>query len=83
MNYFKYLIGFAFTFFFISTFAYSQDDRGYIVQVGQTAPDFTTITTDGKKFNLLENRGKIVMLQFTASWCGVCRKEMTHIEKDE
>ncbi len=27
-------------------------------------------------------RGKVVMLQFTASWCGVCRKEMPHIEKD-
>jgi len=27
-------------------------------------------------------KGKVVMLQFTASWCGVCRKEMPHIEKE-
>ena len=49
----------------LSHFGYTQnDDRGYIVKVGDKAP------------------GKIVMLQFTASWCGVCRKEMPFIEKD-
>jgi peroxiredoxin len=37
---------------------------------------------DGKVFRLSENRGKIIMLQFTASWCSVCRKEMPHIEKE-
>lgn len=59
-----------------------QDDRGYIVEVGQTAPDFTVTTTDGKAFKLSENRGKVVMIQFTASWCGVCRNEMPHIENE-
>jgi peroxiredoxin len=57
-------------------------DRGYIVEVGQPAPDFTVITTDGNKFKLSENRGKVIMIQFTASWCSVCRKEMPHIEKE-
>jgi peroxiredoxin len=62
---------------------FSQEvDRGYIVQIGQPAPDFTLLTTDGKTFKLSENRGKVVMIQFTASWCGVCRKEMPHIEKE-
>ena len=59
-----------------------EDDRGYLVQVGQTAPDFTIQLTDGSTFRLSENKGKIVMLQFTASWCGVCRKEMPHIESE-
>lgn len=46
------------------------------------APNFTITLTDGKKVTLSELRGKVVMLQFTASWCGVCRKEMPFIEKD-
>lgn len=78
-----------FIFIFAFTFANAQstnqqvpDDYGYLVKVGQQAPDFTTETTDGKTVKLSDYKGKVVMLQFTASWCGVCRKEMPHIEKD-
>ena len=58
------------------------DSVGYIVKVGDMAPDFTAVLTDGSKVTLSELRGKVVMLQFTASWCGVCRKEMPFIESD-
>lgn len=58
------------------------DSTGYIVKVGDMAPDFSMQLTDGKTVTLSELRGKVVMLQFTASWCGVCRKEMPFIEKD-
>ena len=58
------------------------DSVGYIVKLGETAPDFTCKLTDGKEVTLSALRGKVVMLQFTASWCGVCRKEMPFIEKD-
>lgn len=56
--------------------------RGYIVKVGDVAPDFTLNTPEGKTVKLSSLRGKVVMLQFTASWCGVCRKEMPHIETE-
>lgn len=58
------------------------DDRQYLVKVGDVAPDFEMNFPDGKKMKLSDLRGKVVMLQFTASWCGVCRKEMPHIESD-
>ena len=58
------------------------DSVGYIVRLGETAPDFEMELTDGQKVKLSSLRGKVVMLQFTASWCGVCRKEMPFIEKD-
>lgn len=62
--------------------AIQADSTGYIVKVGEMAPDFTVTLTDGKQVSLSTLRGKVVMLQFTASWCGVCRKEMPFIEKD-
>ncbi|MDR2914209.1 MAG: TlpA family protein disulfide reductase, partial [Tannerella sp.] len=65
-----------------STTVVAADDRGYIVTVGDMAPDFTLQTTTGDEFKLSDMRGKVIMLQFTASWCGVCRKEMPFIESD-
>ena len=61
------------------TIVYEHD---YLVKVGDIAPDFSLPMTDGSTFTLSEQRGKVVMLQFTASWCGVCRREMPHIESE-
>ena len=57
-------------------------DSGYIVKIGQMAPDVTLQLIDGKIVKLSDLRGKVVVLQFTASWCSVCRKEMPHLEKE-
>jgi peroxiredoxin len=55
---------------------------GYIVKIGQKLPEFEMKLTDGRTISTSDLKGKVVMLQFTASWCGVCRKEMPHIEKE-
>ncbi|MGN0214630.1 MAG: TlpA family protein disulfide reductase [Muribaculaceae bacterium] len=59
-----------------------ETDDGFIVKVGDEAPDFTVTTIDGNSVTLSQLRGKVVMLQFTASWCRVCREEMPFIEQD-
>ncbi len=59
------------------------DERGFIVKIGDFAEDFYIEYADGRKsIKLSKLKGKVVMLQFTASWCGVCRREMPHIEKE-
>lgn len=57
-------------------------EKDYLVKVGDMAPDFVINEAGGKSYRLSDLRGKIVMLQFTASWCGVCRTEMPFIEKE-
>ena len=57
-------------------------EYGYVIKIGNQIPEFSTTTTDGKKISTADFKGKVVMLQFTASWCSVCRKEMPFIEKD-
>jgi peroxiredoxin len=57
-------------------------DYGYIVKLGQALPEIELVLTDGKKVTTSDLKGKVVMLQFTASWCSVCRKEMPHIENE-
>jgi len=64
--------------FFIPLINLSQDKRGYIIDVGDKSPEFII---DNKKF-LDDNKGKVIMLQFTASWCSVCIKEMPYIEEE-
>jgi cytochrome c biogenesis protein CcmG, thiol:disulfide interchange protein DsbE len=45
------------------------------------APDFTLIGYDGRKVTLNELRGKVVVINFWASWCIPCRKEAAYLEK--
>ena len=82
----KQIIIFFLTLILNTTISNSQDkkvyDDGYLVSVGDTAPDFTIKEAGGRTYKLSDLRGKIVMLQFTASWCSVCRTEMPFIEKD-
>jgi len=55
-----------------------EDTVGYLV--GNQAADFSLKRRDGKVVSLRDFRGQVVFLNFWATWCGPCRKEMPAME---
>lgn len=51
------------------------------MKIGNPAPIFTFKTTKGKKSDLSKYKGKVVVLDFWASWCGPCRQEIPNMKK--
>ena len=57
------------------------ENRAFTLAAGTAAPDFTARDAAGKLHRLSEFRGKIVVLDFWATWCGVCKEELPHLAK--
>ena len=76
------LILILFLFSTISTISQNDINRGYSVEIGEYAPEINLKLLDGREINNENLLGKVVVIQFTASWCSVCIKEMPHLEEE-
>lgn len=53
-----------------------------LVKEGMQAPDFTVTMFDGSTLTLSEQKGKVVLVNFWATWCPPCRQELARVQND-
>ncbi len=64
------------------TLAMAQADPSTLNKTGDKAPTFSCKTIDGKTYDLKQLKGKTVMINFFATWCGPCNAELPVLQKN-
>lgn len=59
----------------------AQEQPAKLLSVGETAPDWQLTDAEGKQHSLSEYRGKVVVMDFWATWCGLCYGVMPRLQK--
>jgi len=73
---------FLISFLFFISFNLLAQDEATLVKVGDKAPNFTIELENGKTKKLSDLKGKVVWINFFATWCPPCRQELPHLQKE-
>lgn len=71
-----------FLFFIATGLLCAQEDPSSLVSIGDQAPTFTCTTIDGKTIDISKLKGRIIMINFFATWCPPCNAELPELQKD-
>lgn len=82
----KKIIALFFSVFAFAAIASAQDngeiEKTTLMKEGMKAPAFSVKMTDGTTVSSADFKGKVVLINFWATWCPPCRKEFTRVQKD-
>ena len=66
-----------------SLLSFAQESDADIVKVGDSIPAFTLHSTANGTINSADLKGKVVLINIFATWCGPCQREIPHLQKLE
>lgn len=78
----KKLILLLFIYFAAIAFVTAQTDSTTLTKIGDKAPVFSCTVIDGKIFDLSKTKGKVIMINFFATWCGPCNAELPVLQNN-